>query len=174
MRTTTLDFSILGLLLSGPKTAYAIRMIFKTTAMGNYSSSPGSIYPATHKLRKLGLIVSDTDEGGLLHITEEGKQQMKDWLNEPISIEMIAKESNILILKFAFMDHLVSQEEKVTFLKSFEEQSKAYFRSLEDYHRSTGPHLPLHGRLAFEYGLASMKTQLSWIRSSLKTILSNS
>ena len=130
MRITTLDFSILGLLLSGDKTAYSIRMIFKATAMGNYSSSPGSIYPATNKLRKLGLIVRDTKESGLLKITEEGKTQMKAWLTQPITVEQIAKESHILILKFAFMDHLVSQKEKETFLHSFLNLTKIHLKNL--------------------------------------------
>ena len=169
MRTTTLDFSILGLLLSGRKTAYAIRMIFKSTAMGNYSSSPGSIYPATAKLRTLELI--DKEENGLLRITKAGKIEMKSWLTQPITEQMVAKESHILILKFAFMDYLVSFEEKISFLESFWQQTKLYLESLETYAESSeGLQLPVHSRLSFEYGLASLKTQLSCIKSTLVTL----
>ncbi len=171
MRITALDYAILGLLLPESKTAYAIRMIFKTTAMGNFSSSPGSIYPATNKLQKLNLIVKDTQESGLLQVTEMGREALKQWLTETISMEMVAKESNILLLKFAFMDHLVSQDEKITFLQSFLDLSKSYLQSLESYHASEeGGQLPLHGRLSFEYGLAHVKMQIAWIKSSLKTI----
>ena len=139
--------------------------------MGNYSSSPGTIYPAVKKLQKLELIVSETQKSGSLKITEEGKKQMKGWLTEPITIEMIAKGSNVLILKFAFMDHLVSHKEKVVFLQSFQELTKTYLKSLEAYSESDeAAKLPLHGRLSFEYGLASLKTQLNWIKSTLKTI----
>lgn len=171
IRTTTLDYTILGLLLSGDKTAYAIRMIFKNTAMGNYSSSPGSIYPATHKLKKLGLVTGQTEGSGVLQITEAGKGRIKEWLTQPLTLEMVSKESHILILKFAFMDHLVSLEEKVAFLDSFQKLTATYLKSLEYYHQSSeGAQLPFHGRLSFEYGLANLKTQLAWIKSSLKAI----
>lgn len=172
MRTTTLDFAILGLLLSGSKTAYAIRMIFKSTAMGNYSSSPGTIYPATQKLRKLGLIEQESKANRALKITLKGKTQMKAWLTESITQEMIAKGSHILILKFAFMDHLVSQEEKVSFLNGFRQQANTYLHSLEEYGRSDeAAQLPLHSKLSFEYGVVSLKAQLSWIKSALQTIM---
>ena len=171
MRITTLDFSILGLLLSRAMTAYAIRMIFKTTAMGNYSSSPGTIYPATHKLRKLGLIVRETKDNGLLKITNEGKAQMKAWLTQSITMEEVAKSSHILILKFAFMDYLVSQKEKESFLESFLVLTKTYLKSLKAYHQSDeGIQMPLHGRLSFDYGIANLKTQLSWVKSTLEII----
>ena len=171
MRTTALDFSIMGLLLSGEKTAYGIRMIFKTTAMGHYSSSPGTIYPATHKLRKMGLIAEQKAGSGLLQITNEGRTRLKEWLTQPLTLDMVSKESHILILKFAFMDHLVSQRNKVSFLNSFRDLTAAYLKSLEEFGQSDeGVNLPQHGRLSFEYGLASLTTQLAWIKSSLKII----
>ncbi|MCR9253187.1 MAG: PadR family transcriptional regulator [bacterium] len=170
MRITTLDFAILGLLLSGDKTAYAIRMIFKNTAMGNYSSSPGSIYPSCNKLQKLELIAKNIDTG-LLNVTSDGKKRIKEWLTEPITIEQVSKGTNVLLLKFAFMDHLVSKEEKLIFLNSFLALSKVYLQSLEKYHQSDeGALLPLHGRLSFEFGLATLKTHISWLKSTLKII----
>lgn len=170
MRITNLDYSILGLLLAAPMTSYAIRMIFETTAMGNYSSSPGTIYPATKKLKKLDLLIQRNKKSRLLEITNEGKLQLKLWLTRQISINEISKSSHILILKFAFMDHLVSKKEKESFLESFAILTKAYLTSLEKYHESEGNQMPLHGRLSFEYGIASFKSQLSWAKSALKII----
>ncbi len=170
MRITTLDYAILGLLLPGPKTAYGIRMVFESTAMGNYSSSPGSIYPATKKLRKLGLVNSENKVGGILEITARGKTALKDWLIQPITPTMVEKESQVLILKFAFMDHLVSRKEKEAFLGAFLEQSKTYSRSLEAYLKGDGAALPLHARLSVELGIATLKTQINWLRSTLQTV----
>ncbi|MBX2878146.1 MAG: PadR family transcriptional regulator, partial [Saprospiraceae bacterium] len=48
---TRLDYAIMGLLIGGPLSGYQIRQIFETSEMGNYSSSPGSIYPALKRLR---------------------------------------------------------------------------------------------------------------------------
>ena len=55
-RTTTVDFIILGLLQEQTLTGYGIRMIFENTAIGSYSSSPGTVYPAINKLKKMGFI----------------------------------------------------------------------------------------------------------------------
>ena len=169
-KVTTLDYAILGLLLANSMTAYGLRMAFEKTAIGNFSSSPGSIYPACNRLIKLDLIIKNDNNGGLLEITAEGKKQMKIWLTKPITFEEVSKDSTILILKFAFMDHLVSQLEKVTFLESFIQLTKEYLRELEAYHNSSKLQMPLHGRLSFEYGIATYKTQLNWAKSSLKSM----
>ena len=169
-KITTLDYAILGLLLADSMTAYGLRMAFEKTALGNFSSSPGSIYPACNRLRKLGLIIKNEDERGLLEITDEGKSQMKSWLTKSITIEEVSKDSTIQILKFAFMDHLVTQIEKVTFLESFIQLTREYLRTLEDYHNSNKQQMPVHGRLSFEYGIATCRTQLNWAKSSLKYI----
>jgi DNA-binding PadR family transcriptional regulator len=47
---TTLGYALLGLIRAEPRTGYALRMVFETTPMGSYSSSPGSIYPALKSL----------------------------------------------------------------------------------------------------------------------------
>ncbi len=170
MRTTTLDFAILGLLLSNPMTAYAIRMIFQATAMGNYSSSPGTIYPATRKLKKMGLVETKGGDDKTLHITEDGRKKVRDWLVEPVTLEEVSKNIQVWLLRFAFMDHLVSQEEKERFLESTIDLTKQYQATLEKYHREEGPQLPMHGRLAFEYGLASVNTFLTWAETARTTI----
>lgn len=170
MKITTLDCAILGLLLGSPMTGYGIRMIFETTAMGNYSSSPGSIYPAINRLKKLGLVNGGNERGKPISITALGKKEMKHWLTETITLSDVAKNSKILILKFAFMDHLVSRKEKIRFLETFMNLTKAYLHSLETYHEAEGVDMPLHGRLSFEYGIATFKSQLAWTKSTLKTI----
>ena len=55
-KTTLLDYAILGLIHEKAQTGYQIRKIFAETAMGNYSSSPGTIYPALNRLQKMDLV----------------------------------------------------------------------------------------------------------------------
>ena len=172
-RITTLDFAILGLLSQSPRSGYAIRKEFETTALGNYSSSPGTIYPAIHKLKKLGLMAQASDESEnkrLLHVTAAGKKMFKDWLIQPVSEADIAKDSHILILKFAFMDHLAAPADKLVFLQSFIQHTANYLSYLKSYHQQASNAMPLHGRLAFEYGIASFETQLKWAKSALKQL----
>ncbi|MDH5368031.1 MAG: PadR family transcriptional regulator, partial [Cyclobacteriaceae bacterium] len=56
IKTTSLDYAILGLVHILPQSGYAIRKQFELTAIGNYSSSPGAIYPALKRLQKFGLV----------------------------------------------------------------------------------------------------------------------
>jgi len=171
MKNTTLDYAILGLLTANPMTTYAIRKAFEETAIGNYSSSPGSIYPAVSRLRKLKLVVNTKEKSNTkIEISEKGKATIKEWLTCPIQTAEIAKDSSLLILKFAFMDNLVTKKQKINFLNSLVEKTSAYLQSLENYHRDHAEMMPLHGRLAFEFGIANFKTQLSWAKSSVLTI----
>ena len=53
---TPLSFALLGLIGMEPRSGYKLRKVFETTPLGNYSSSPGSIYPALRALEKAGLV----------------------------------------------------------------------------------------------------------------------
>ena len=53
-RLSSLDCAILGLLSRRPGSGYDIRRVFQTTALGRYSDSPGSIYPAIKRLNRPG------------------------------------------------------------------------------------------------------------------------
>ncbi len=167
MRLTTLDYAIIGLLMEVPRTGYAIRKVFDETAMGNYSSSPGSIYPAIKKLKAHRLISSSAQgKGELLSVEDEGKKALKAWLTEPVEAEDIAKRSDVLLLKFAFMDHLVSHDEKLAFMKSLVDLSSGYHQQLKAFHKEQGPDMPLHGRLAIEHGIAAVETLSKWAHST--------
>ncbi len=56
IKPTLLDYAILGLIQNQPLSGYAIRKLFEETALGNYSSSPGTIYPALSRLQKFDLV----------------------------------------------------------------------------------------------------------------------
>jgi DNA-binding PadR family transcriptional regulator len=173
IRITTLDFAILGLLVQEPRSGYALRKVFENTAIGNYSSSPGSIYPAINKLKKQGFIrqaSSEMDNNHALEIIEEGKKVFKNWLTQPISEADIAKSSDILILKFAFMYHTIDHANQLVFLQSFIQHTANYLMNLKTYHQEESKAMPLHGKLAFEYGIASFEAQLKWAKSALQQL----
>lgn len=173
-KLTYLDFAILGLLHQQPNTGYGIRKIFETTALGNYSSSPGTIYPAINKLRKLNLVVQKSDTQAkkkkLFFVSSEGTQQLIAWLSMPVENEDIRKISNILILRFAYMDDLVNHGVKIRFLKSMISMMTTYLNGLKEYHATENENLKLHGRLALEHGIILFKSQLKWAKYALKEI----
>ena len=63
----------------------------KETALGNYSSSPGAIYPALARLEKQGLIEGREDHTKrlrprkLYQPSDEGRQVFRAWLLQDVS-----------------------------------------------------------------------------------------
>ena len=124
-KSTLLDFAILGLIQEEPLSGYRIRKTFETTALGVYSSSPGSIYPDLKRMEKNGLLENVRIAGSkqlAYQIKTEGIEALKAWLQEPITQEDVAKRREILLLKFAFMEKQLSLKESQAFLHSFREQ----------------------------------------------------
>ena len=73
---TFLDYAILGLLQRQSLSGYRIRKVFETTALGDYSSSPGSIYPLMSWLQEKDFIKGvPTEEAGMKRytLTNQGK-----------------------------------------------------------------------------------------------------
>ncbi|MDN5212425.1 PadR family transcriptional regulator [Fulvivirgaceae bacterium BMA12] len=172
MRITHIDYTILGLLKQQPGTAYGIRKIFETTALGNFSSSPGTIYPAVRKLKKLGFVV-DTDKhkrGSTMKLTDAGIAALKKWLLLPVKKEDITRNTNLLILRFAFMDDLIDMTSRVGFLEGFVHQVTMYLEELNIFYQKNADTLPVQGRIAFEHGLMQCQAHLKWGIHALKTL----
>ncbi|TDI71600.1 MAG: PadR family transcriptional regulator [Bacteroidetes bacterium] len=170
IKPTLLDHAILGLISTAPMSGYAIRKVFETTAMGNYSSSPGTIYPALKRLQKLRLVEkkkSEEDDKNKFFITSQGKPIFKAWLTKPLDQNDVARKLDEILLRFGFMDTLLNKQEKVVFLESLCDLLTDYTGQLEAYHKREYDNLPLHGRLAFEHGIESYKTTLKWCEKAL-------
>ncbi len=173
---TSLDYAILGLLQGHSLSGYRIRKIFETTALGEYSSSPGTIYPALKRLKKLGLIIQGKKSGDPVNtpnpfaITPEGIEILARWLGKPLESEDISKRLDETMLRFALMEELLSKEQKIEFLTSFISETREYIKILlSDFERESH-RMSLHGKLAMENGIAVYKTSLRWGRKALKEI----
>ncbi len=175
-KITSLDYAILGLLHQAPLSGYGLRKQFETTAIGNYSSSPGAVYPALDRLQKVGLVVKsllENQKKEKFRCTPKGIETLKNWLLQPVEINDIAKNIDELLLKFAFMDRLLTKEQKLDFLISFQKQLKIYLEQLKAFHNKEGAGLPLNGRLAFEHGLASYTATYKWCKNAIVMIRSH-
>ncbi len=173
---TSLDYAILGLIQKIPLSGYQIRKEFENTALGNYSSSPGSIYPALKRLLKLNLVQKLGDNSSKKKkflITSEGLNILKVWFLKRISKRDITHHMNELLLRFGFMDNILTKEQKLHFLYSLQEQLKSYLEELLEYQNSQAfRENHLQGRLAFQYGLDSYKTSLKWCKKCISTLKS--
>lgn len=176
IKPTLLDYAILGLIQDQPLSGYAIRKMFEETALGNYSSSPGTIYPALNRLQKFDLVKkqeqSNSKKTGF-EITKNGLLILKNWFLKPIEKVDVAKRTDELLLRFGFMESLVEKKDKIIFLRSFQELLTSYIEELKEFYTSESSKLPLHGRLAFQHGIDSNQTTLEWCKKAISQIESN-
>jgi DNA-binding PadR family transcriptional regulator len=173
IKPTLLDYAILGLIQDQPLSGYAILKLFKETALGNYSSSPGTIYPALKRLQKFELVKKQAkDENGkaCFEITTNGILMLKNWFLKPVEKIDVVKKTDELLLRFAFMEVLVNKKQKIIFLTSFRDLLNIYIKELQSYYNIESNKMPLHGRLAFQYGIDSSKTTLKWCKKALSQI----
>ena len=158
---TPLGYALLGLITEEPRTGYALRKVFETTPLGNYSSSPGSIYPALATLERQGL-VETRGEGrgkGLFHLTPAGRDAFGAWLRAPVS----GKDLNQAMLRFAFLQFNPDRALTFSFLDSFETAAAGEAEGLEAFLLSDfGRALPLQSRLAVEHGRRQLESSAQW------------
>lgn len=173
IRPTLLDYAILGLIQDQPLSGYAIRKLFEVTALGNYSSSPGTIYPALNRLLKLELV--DKKAHGkngkpCFEITKHGILILKNWFLKPVEKIEVVKKTDELLLRFGFMESLVDKKQRIYFLTSFHDLLNIYIKELQWFYDKESNNMPLHGRLAFQFGIDSNKTTLKWCKKAISQI----
>lgn len=157
---TPLSYALLGLVKLEPRSGYALRKVFETTPMGNYSSSPGSIYPALKALEKAGLVETrgpETARGkGLYHLTGAGEAALDAWLRAPVG------DLEEAMLRFAFLrddDHTAI----LAFLDSYQAAAEAQVAGLVAFLASdAGQALPPKSRMAVELGRRGFQTSADW------------
>lgn len=172
-KPTALGYAILGLLLQ-PKTGYKIRKVFDSTPMGEYSSSPGSIYPALNRLKKESLIeqyIDSTSGKKQYRLTILGKKELQNWCSKPASFNEIQNKMNELMLRFVFMEYFVDTDTVISFLSSVKQNINKYIEQLVDYYDQNKTSIPFHSKLAMEQGIEMVRANLEWTEHALNTII---
>lgn len=170
---TVLEYALLGLLHQQPQSGYDLRKIFAATALGSYSSSPGTVYPALQRLEKRALITGRVDERTALRPrkvfwpTAAGSELLRLWLSRPLSQDDVARRLDELMLRFAF--HAVLDDRVATkeFLRSLAGEIDAYVRELESQKDLIPKAGPVHPRLALEAGIYQYRAAARWARMAL-------
>ncbi len=102
------DKILLGFLMQGSQTGYAIKKQMEKSTNLFFNTSAGSIYPAFQKLEKEELVTKEERlDGGrakkIYTITPKGKTAFKEWLNNDLPIGKIKQEA---LLRTFFFSHL--------------------------------------------------------------------
>jgi len=171
---TNLEYALLGLLHQQPQSGYDLRKIFAETAMGNYSSSPGAIYPALKRLETRGLISGEIDDAKelrprkLFSPTPEGRAIFRYWLRAEISADDVSRGLDTLMLRFAFHSLLDDQAASREFLLALAARLDTYLDELEDQRKMIPEQVPLQPRLALDAGIEQTRAAARWAHKAAR------
>jgi DNA-binding PadR family transcriptional regulator len=171
-----LEFALLGLLQQQAQSGYDLRKTFSNTPMRHFSDSPGSIYPALRRLEERAWISAKGENDSarkrqVYRITAAGKRALIDWLSQHLTREDIVHRQEELMLRFAFLDGNVERDVTLRFVDQMIAALEEYVKELREYFKKVGPGIMLDtGRLAFESGIQSYESSLSWARSARKKL----
>ena len=154
-------------------TGYDLRKVFAETALGNYSSSPGAIYPALARLEENGFIEGREDTTKklrpkkLYRPSDRGRQIFREWLLQEVTTDDMRGNLEELMLRFAFHSVLNSTEATRTFLEGFQTELNGYIAELKEQTERFPDEAPIHSRLALEAGLVQYEALADWARKAL-------
>jgi DNA-binding PadR family transcriptional regulator len=173
---TNLEYALLGLLHQVPQSGYDLRKIFATTAMGNYSSSPGAIYPALKRLETKGLIEGTIDDAKELRPrkifspSDQGKAVFRMWLQEGIGDADIGRQLDVLMLRLAFHSVLDDLGATRRFVAELAERLERNLESLTAQRKLFPEQTPIQPRLAFDFGITQARAAVRWAHKALKQL----
>ena len=175
MTATALEYCLLGLIADRKHSGYELRMILVNTPMHQFSSSPGSIYPALHRLEQRRWIIGNEDKAHprrrrSFRITASGQKALSKWLSTPVTSEDVIYHWHELMLRLSFLHQLKDEAVLASFIKDLRRELDLYTSSLRDYMRnSTGDFHP-GSRLAVEAGVASCEALFEWSQKAQRTM----
>ena len=169
---TPLRLAILGLVAMHPQSGYDLRKVFETTPMGNFSSSPGAIYPALKSLEKRGWVRGEADKTESLRprlvysITEEGDAILCNELQKPVTHEDLIWHFDLVMLRFAFIER-IGYPQALRFLGQFRAEAESYVAYLEGLRGRLHEQLSPCGRLALEHGIQGSRGNARWAEHAI-------
>ena len=172
---TPLRLAILGLVAMHPQSGYDLKKVFETTPMGNFSSSPGAIYPALKALEKKGWVRGEPDKTDSLRprlvysITEEGDAILHAELEKTVTHEDLIWHFDLIMLRFAFIER-IGYQQALRFLGEFQTESEAYVEYLERLRDHLRDQLTPCGRLALEHGIEGSRGNARWAEKAIREL----
>ena len=173
---STLAYALLGLLKMQPNSGYGLRKIFQETPMARYSDSPGAIYPALRNLESRKLIIGKSATGKTgrekqtFRCSALGNRKLEHWLRQPVSVEQVERELEVVLLRFSYLDLLNDLDRSIEFLEQFSDSIVICREKVKQLRDAMKPHAPLHGQLALSNGIEVLSAHAAWAQSALKKL----
>ena len=175
-RKNRTQFSILGFLASESGTGYDIRTWLEGIS-SMWHESYGQIYPTLARLTEEGLVTRSVAEGAtgsdkyIYSITDEGRQALTEWLNEPV---YFAPPRSELLLRVYFAKHADKEILIAQILRYREAAQATYEWCLELEQTYVTDKTPLassdHAFMTISHGLYVTRAQMAWCDDMLERL----
>jgi DNA-binding PadR family transcriptional regulator len=175
---TVLKFALLGLLAQSPCSGYDLRKQFAETPLKLFSGSPGSVYPALHRLHELGLLEETSPPSAtgrrkqIFAVTAAGRAELIVWLQQPVTRDDVIWSLHELQLRFVFVGEFLGREPAVRFLEAFRKELAEYAVYLTAFHEATSAGESPYGRLSIEVGIEGYRLHTRWAERALSELAS--
>jgi DNA-binding MarR family transcriptional regulator len=143
--------------------------------MGNFSSSPGAIYPALKSLERSGWVHGVPDKQDTLRprlvysLTDRGDEVLNGQLDAAVTRDDLIWRYDQLMLRFAFMERC-GLGRVVCFLEELLTELEAYVAYLEEVREQMRDQTTVCGRLALEQGIEGYRANTRWARRAIREI----
>lgn len=173
---TPLDLALMGLLWQQPRSGYDLLKVFSDTAMGGFSSSPGSIYPALKRLEKAGSVRGRVENRNSLKprqvftLTAAGEKALKRHLLEPVTRDDVVRRMESIMLRFVFAGEVLGRDQAIRILGELATEIEAYLPDLNAQLAALPRGAGVYGRYAMQCGIDSYRAEARWARKTARAL----
>lgn len=174
----TLKYAILGLINRTPMTGYDITREFNSNQLANFWYAKHSqVYPELSRLTEEGLITCEIVIQGeklekkLYSITDQGREELKNWLLKDEPLEATPKD--VFRLRMYFSDTMTLEEQRKHLQAQLKKHmdKKSYLSDImENNHQNTAPALgtAAYGDfMVLEGAILREASYIQWIENCL-------
>lgn len=166
--------ALLGFLARRPRSGYDIRRAIDASTSNFWQESYGQIYPMLRRLEEEGLATRTTKAGRggrtrhVYAITEDGRQELHRWLEEPTDPEVVRHE---LLLKL-FFGREVGPDVCIRQLEAYGAREREFIEKYEaiaadlEATAADDPELP-YWLMTLRFGLSRRRAALDWCEQTL-------
>lgn len=178
MNESTSYYVILGVLSLGASTGYDIKKKIEHAIGYFYKVSNGQIYPTLKKLvsQDAATYITERNDGRpdrkIYSITEKGVNILKNWINNPIDLQITNEDELLLKLYFGSIEPITSNISLINSFKSIKEKNLQTYDGLaESFNLDTINDLPgYYSYFTLRFGQIVAKAYIDWSNEVIKVL----
>jgi DNA-binding PadR family transcriptional regulator len=172
---TSLDYLIMGLLISGDKSGYDIKKTIELSPVPSISSSSGAIYPAIRRLERDEILEKhlvmqeNRPNKQVLSLTKKGQETFLKWLRKPIGQDEFFMTSDPFGEKFLFFANLSDEEVKLHCLSQIDLLT-VVIENVKVFERKYSAHLDRYAKWNLKGTYLILEGRIQWLNEIISEL----